>query len=726
MILYDQNYDFLGISSDTLSFLGYEDMNEFLALQSDFADLLVEKDGYVYKFNNFSWIDFILFSGTVNKKAIIRLKNNKELEINIQAKEIYLAKDSDMKYYMVELDKDFLTLQTEDQPTNQNSQLGTFKLSQSLTQITSTPKEKEPQVQQEPLESIKEEPIKSFILDISEPSQKQEPNHQESSQTITQNSSGDFKLNFENLNIPTTKEKEIQNSSQDEIKPLDLNIQPPKTIENEEIQQSKPLHDILEPKEIEQEPILKQEPLHDIPQPELEKNKSSFLNIEKFESLKQQTAKEEPKPNSLLSKLLKANREKKEKLQDKQSHIEEEKPTDTVPKEQTIQDINTKSETPQPTSVNNLNFLKTDDEPKVESKTESTNSLNFLKIDDEPKVTDRDSLNFLKTSNDQIKPKDPIESIEKEPMIKEDSNKTLADKLNFLKPQDSTQDEPIKPLFQKEEKTEDEPMPNLFKKESPQDESIKPLFEKEDNASDDLIPNLLKRDDESENEKESIIGQIKNDILEIDDTLQNSTNESISVTPSKEEDRAFQSRLKSLFKENQPKNESPTQQHYSPTSFKLKSQDPKPDSEPKNRSQSNQSSLMQILKRSQNETEEQEIKTILPTQLSKNEESNSQFSLSSLGLSREEEYELVSDFVAESKINIAMLNDFAQSSDYENIIYTLVKLYSSAEILGLNTIIEITQKMRQECENKNIDMVFKLNQQLQEQVIALEEHFKQL
>jgi len=93
LILYDQNYNFLGISNETINFLGYEDIDEFTSLHSDFANLLVKKDGSIYNFKNFSWIDFILYSGSPNKDAIVKLKNGKEMEIKLSVTEIVFAKE---------------------------------------------------------------------------------------------------------------------------------------------------------------------------------------------------------------------------------------------------------------------------------------------------------------------------------------------------------------------------------------------------------------------------------------------------------------------------------------------------------------------------------------------------------------------------------------------------------------------------------------------------------
>jgi len=91
MILYDDKQNFLGMSSHTLSFLGYEDIGDFLSLHNDFANLFVNQEGYIYKFDNFSWIDFVLFSGSANKSAIITLKNGQDTQVDLSIKEVHLA-----------------------------------------------------------------------------------------------------------------------------------------------------------------------------------------------------------------------------------------------------------------------------------------------------------------------------------------------------------------------------------------------------------------------------------------------------------------------------------------------------------------------------------------------------------------------------------------------------------------------------------------------------------
>jgi len=71
LLLYNQRKEFIGIDSDDLSDLGYNNINELINESEDFADLFVKKPGYIHNFKNFSWIDFILHSESDESKALI-------------------------------------------------------------------------------------------------------------------------------------------------------------------------------------------------------------------------------------------------------------------------------------------------------------------------------------------------------------------------------------------------------------------------------------------------------------------------------------------------------------------------------------------------------------------------------------------------------------------------------------------------------------------------------
>ena len=109
MILYDKNYNLIGVSRAVLGFLGYNDLEEFKSIHEDFAELFVEKKGYIYKFKNFSWIEYVLYGGGGNKRAVVSLKNSQEVETELRVREIELLKNigqSD-KFYLIELANEF-------------------------------------------------------------------------------------------------------------------------------------------------------------------------------------------------------------------------------------------------------------------------------------------------------------------------------------------------------------------------------------------------------------------------------------------------------------------------------------------------------------------------------------------------------------------------------------------------------------------------------------------
>ncbi len=105
VILYNSKNNFIGIGKEELSFLGYSDISELKTYVNDVADLFVQKSGYVHKFKNFSWIDYVLHSGASTKTAIVRLKNGSEIEVKLDIKELMLCepKDDEEMYYQVEL-----------------------------------------------------------------------------------------------------------------------------------------------------------------------------------------------------------------------------------------------------------------------------------------------------------------------------------------------------------------------------------------------------------------------------------------------------------------------------------------------------------------------------------------------------------------------------------------------------------------------------------------------
>jgi hypothetical protein len=120
LILYDKDTKFIGVSADVLSVLGYEDMSAFMAYNNDVADLFVNKQGYVHKFDDFSWINYVLNGSLPSKNVIIKQRNGGEIGASISISEIFLSDAKNDKYYLVSLnDIRYLdTANTEDAAKN--------------------------------------------------------------------------------------------------------------------------------------------------------------------------------------------------------------------------------------------------------------------------------------------------------------------------------------------------------------------------------------------------------------------------------------------------------------------------------------------------------------------------------------------------------------------------------------------------------------------------------
>jgi len=93
LILYDKSGMFLGMGTQELSLLGYDDIEEFRNYHNDVADLFVNKAGYIFKFKNFSWIDYTLHSGTPNRRVLVKAKNGREIDSALHIYEIFLTQD---------------------------------------------------------------------------------------------------------------------------------------------------------------------------------------------------------------------------------------------------------------------------------------------------------------------------------------------------------------------------------------------------------------------------------------------------------------------------------------------------------------------------------------------------------------------------------------------------------------------------------------------------------
>ena len=89
MILFDDFGELLGSDEESLKLFGCTNIEEFKDKIDDISNYFVKKEGYIYKFDNYNWIDFLNYSEEKVNKVLIRQKDKQAIEAEINIKEIY-------------------------------------------------------------------------------------------------------------------------------------------------------------------------------------------------------------------------------------------------------------------------------------------------------------------------------------------------------------------------------------------------------------------------------------------------------------------------------------------------------------------------------------------------------------------------------------------------------------------------------------------------------------
>jgi len=88
LVFYDEYNNFLGADKESLEFFNCKDIYDFNENIGDIANLFVKKEGYIYKFENYNWIDFVNYSEESIKKVLISI-NGDVSEVDIKINEIF-------------------------------------------------------------------------------------------------------------------------------------------------------------------------------------------------------------------------------------------------------------------------------------------------------------------------------------------------------------------------------------------------------------------------------------------------------------------------------------------------------------------------------------------------------------------------------------------------------------------------------------------------------------
>lgn len=102
MILYSADKKFMGMDHDDLQQLGYKTLPEFIKDYQDFADTFIDRPGYIYNYEDFSWIDYILNSNDSDFKAMV-YSNSNGFACDLEISPYYLVSSPQSHGYAVNL-----------------------------------------------------------------------------------------------------------------------------------------------------------------------------------------------------------------------------------------------------------------------------------------------------------------------------------------------------------------------------------------------------------------------------------------------------------------------------------------------------------------------------------------------------------------------------------------------------------------------------------------------
>lgn len=102
MLLYNQNYEFIGIDDESLRILNYSTLEELLTVCSDVADLFANQPGYIHNFKNFKWIDFLLHANVDASSAIIHA-NGRIFSAQLSVTSFYLCQSPQQASFAINM-----------------------------------------------------------------------------------------------------------------------------------------------------------------------------------------------------------------------------------------------------------------------------------------------------------------------------------------------------------------------------------------------------------------------------------------------------------------------------------------------------------------------------------------------------------------------------------------------------------------------------------------------
>ncbi|BCD60652.1 MULTISPECIES: Hpt domain-containing protein [unclassified Nitratiruptor] len=133
MLLYDSKRQLVAIDEKILEVTGFESTKDLFNRVDDIAELFVNRPGYVYKFQNFSWIDYVLYNPAKTHLAIIET-NRGGIEVKIEIHTL-VSKSGDIAFFCVDLIPEQFSEEFGDFHTPQSS-IAAFPAQMSLENET--------------------------------------------------------------------------------------------------------------------------------------------------------------------------------------------------------------------------------------------------------------------------------------------------------------------------------------------------------------------------------------------------------------------------------------------------------------------------------------------------------------------------------------------------------------------------------------------------------------
>jgi len=104
VLLYKQDGSLYCVTKKALQLAGFQTLADFLAKHRDYSELFVKKPGYIYNFENFSWINFLKHATPQQKKILLKNRDGAIFSCDVDFETYYPLEaptDKPVEYYEI-------------------------------------------------------------------------------------------------------------------------------------------------------------------------------------------------------------------------------------------------------------------------------------------------------------------------------------------------------------------------------------------------------------------------------------------------------------------------------------------------------------------------------------------------------------------------------------------------------------------------------------------------